>query len=210
MKAEFWHKKWEAGQIGFHQPRPNGMLVRHLGAMGLSQDARIFLPLCGKTLDIGWLLSQGYRLAGAELSETAVRQLFEELGVVPKVTAEGALIRYSAPGMDIFVGNIFELSDDLLGPVDAIYDRAALVALPVDMRASYAGHMAAITNRARQFLITFEYDQSVMDGPPFSVTPEEVERLYKDAYELSVLDRAPVEGGLKGICPAEETVWLLD
>lgn len=209
MDPNFWHARWESNQIGFHQPKANAMLVRHLDALGLAGGARIFLPLCGKTLDIGWLLSRGLRVAGAELSEIAVRQLFDDLGVTPRVSTLGALTLYRADGIDIFVGDMFDLTADALGPVDAVYDRAALVALPQEMRPRYAAHLAAITQKAPQFLITFEYDQSVMDGPPFSVVADEVERLYGRTYDLTSQDKAPVEGGLKGICPADETVWLL-
>lgn len=209
MDTEFWHERWEAGQLGFHQPKPNAMLVRHLGALELAKGARVFLPLCGKTLDIGWLLSQGHRVAGAELSEIAIQDLFTDLGVDPEVTPAGDLKRYSADGIDIFVGDIFTLSADVLGPVDAVYDRAALVALPPEMRTRYAGHLPAITGRAPQFLLTFEYDQSAINGPPFSVSAAEVSRLYRETYRMTPLDRADVAGGLKGVCPAEEAVWLL-
>ncbi len=101
------------------------------------------------------------------------------------------------------------MTADVLGPVDAVYDRAALVALPEDLRPRYAAHVHAITGGARQLLICFEYDQSVMPGPPFSVDAAEVERVHSPRYRLTRLAAVPVEGGLKGRCPATETVWLL-
>ena len=85
----------------------------------------------------------------------------------------GSHRRYSADGIDIFAGDIFEITADVLGPVDAVYDRAALVALPEGMRRRYAAHLAGITAVAPQLLVTFEYDQAEMDGPPFSITEEE-------------------------------------
>ena len=209
MKAAFWHQKWEAGQIGFHKSEPNPSLVRHLDDLGLAEGARVFLPLCGKTLDIGWLVSKGFRVAGAELSELAVQQLFEELGRSPDVTDEGPLQVYRTAGIEIFVGDIFDLSAETLGPVDAVYDRAALVALPEDMRGRYAGHVATISGRARQLLITFAYDQNLMAGPPFSVTSAEVARLYQSHCDMQLLDRTQVAGGLKGFCPAEALIWLM-
>lgn len=204
MEADFWHTRWENMQIGFHEGEVNRMLAAHLGALDLAPGARIFLPLCGKTRDIAWLLAQGYRVAGAELSEIAVRQLFEELGVAPETTDHGALRRYSAPGLDVFVGDIFDLTADLLGPVDAVYDRAALVALPATMRGRYTAHIATITAHAPQLLVTFEYDQSIMAGPPFSLSEAEVRARYGTYYAVIPLASLEVPGGLKGICPARE------
>jgi len=209
MDPDFWHLRWRENRIGFHQAAANAMLVKHIGALDLQAGARIFLPLCGKTNDIGWLMSQGYRVAGAELSRLAIDQLFQDLGLTPEITELGALTRFSAANIDIFVGDILALTADLLGPIDASYDRAALVALPRDMRARYADHMARITANAPQFLICFEYDQSLMTGPPFSVNADEVARVYAAQYRLTDHDAADVAGGLKGICPAIERVWLL-
>ena len=209
MDPDFWHLRWRENRIGFHQATANAMLVKHIDALDLQAGARIFLPLCGKTNDIGWLMSQGYRVAGAELSRLAIDQLFQDLGLTPEITELGALTRFSAAKIDIFVGDILALTADLLGPVDASYDRAALVALPRDMRARYADHMARITTNAPQFLICFEYDQTLMTGPPFSVNADEVARIYDAQYRLTDHDAADIPGGLKGICPAIERVWLL-
>lgn len=209
MEADFWHTRWENMQIGFHEGMVNRMLAAHLDALVLAPGARLFLPLCGKTRDIAWLSARGYRVAGAELSEIAVRQLFEELNVTPQVTLTGPLRRYAADGIDIFAGDIFDLTADLLGAVDAVYDRAALVALPEGMRARYAVHLAAITAIEPQLLITFEYDQSIMQGPPFSVPDAEVRACHGARYDISVLAEAEVPGGLKGICPARERALLL-
>ena len=209
MDANFWHLKWKNNQIGFHASRPNPKLVAHYSALDLKPTNKIFLPLCGKSLDIGWFLSQGYRVSGIELSELAIEQLFAELGVVPSISQEGSLKHFAADNLDIFVGDVFNLDKKLLGNVDAIYDRAALVALPEDMRARYTEHLVSITNAAPQLLLTFEYDQSLMPGPPFSVTPGKVNRYYAGHYSVRLLERAEVEGGLKGKCPATESAWLL-
>ena len=169
MDPNFWHKRWEKNEIGFHQSAVNVLLSDHFSGLSLPQTSRVFVPLCGKTRDIAWLLSQGHRVVGVELSKLAVEELFVDLGAAPKISVQGELLRYSAPGLEIFVGDIFEVSGDLLGRVDAIYDRAALVAFPTEMRGRYGAHVAAITQLAPQFLICFEYDQAVMNGPPFSI-----------------------------------------
>lgn len=209
MDPDFWHERWEKNQIGFHEGETNALLKEHFGNLGLARGSRVFLPLCGKTQDIAWLLRQGYRVAGVELSGTAINQLFADLTLVPEITEPGPLKRYSASGIDIFVGDIFDLTADALGPVDAIYDRAALVALPREMRTTYATHLTRLTATAPQFLITFTYDQSRMEGPPFSVSEDEVRRLYESRYEITDTLRKPLPGGLKGQLAATEDVWLL-
>ncbi|WP_237065153.1 thiopurine S-methyltransferase [Microbulbifer guangxiensis] len=209
MEPEFWHQRWRDNEIGFHEPKANPALVRNLEILGLHKGRRFFLPLCGKTLDIGWLLSKGFAVAGAELSEMAVEQLFDELGVEPEISPGGQLKRYRAPNLDIFCGDIFDLTEESLGPVDAIFDRAALVALPEPMRAQYVTHLMTITGRAPQLLVTFVYDQALMPGPPFSVPDDLVERYYGDHYGLRHLESKAVPGGLKGLVPAEQHVWLL-
>lgn len=209
MEAGFWHRKWENNDIGFHEGVPNALLVKYFGELDLAPGSRVFLPLCGKTRDIAWLIAAGHRIAGAELSEVAVRQWFAENGVEPVVKEIGALKHFSAPDVDIFVGDIFRLSSQALGEIDAVYDRAALVALPADTRQRYAAHLRAITGNAPQLLICYEYDQSVLDGPPFSINDEEVRRHYGDVYELVLRERKEVPGGLKGKCAARENVWLL-
>lgn len=209
MDTQFWHDRWASNEIGFHKSEANPLLVKYVDALSLATGSRFFLPLCGKTLDIGWLLSRGYRVAGAELSAIAIEQLFAQLGVTPTITRVGTLAHYRAPRLDLFVGDIFRVTPELLGPVDAIYDRAALVALPQDMRARYAAHLATLTAHAPQLLISFEYDQRVMEGPPFSVSEEEIRQHYGQRYDITVLVSLDVPGGLKGRCPATERVYLL-
>lgn len=210
MEHTFWHERWDSGRVGFHEGAANGLLVKHFKQTFEMPGARVFLPLCGKTRDIAWLLGEGYRVVGAELSETAVRQLFEELEVAPSISSVGKLKRFSATEIDVFAGDIFELDRAALGEVTVTYDRAALVALPAAMRRRYAAHLATITNAAPQFLNTLDYDQSRMDGPPFTLDLDEVRACHGERYEISRIDRIDVPGGLKGQCPATETVWRLD
>ena len=215
MKHEFWHQKWQANQIGFHLPEPNPLLLEYFSTLNLKPQVvnqtvtRIFLPLCGKTLDIAWLLAQGYYVAGAELSTIAIDDLFSSLNLIPSVTRLGNITRYSAPNIDLYAGDIFDLTPAMLGPVDAVYDRAALVALPEDMRKQYTTHLLALTKNAPQLLVCFVYDQNAHAGPPFSITDDEVRQHYQANYALTLLGINEVIGGLKGVCPATEHVWLL-
>jgi len=209
VDAKFWHQRWESNSIAFHEGKANPLLVTYFKALALAKGSRVFVPLCGKTLDIAWLLSNGYRVTGAELSELAIKQLFSELGVQPEITDIGPVKHYSATDIDIFVGDIFDLTRDMLGPIDAVYDRAALVALPEAVRIRYAKHITDITGNAPQLIITFEYDQKMVEGPPFSVSSGEIIRHYKDNYEISSPVISEVKGGLRGTVPARENVWLL-
>ncbi|EAU40980.1 thiopurine S-methyltransferase family protein [Fulvimarina pelagi HTCC2506] len=209
MEAQFWHDRWDKGEIAFHEGKPNRLLLKHFDALELVEDARIFLPLCGKAIDIHWLLDKGFRVVGIDLSAIAIDQLFDDLGFEPSVTEDGDLTRYTAPNIDIFVGDVFALTPDQLGPVDAIYDRAALVALPAAMRARYAAHLAEITGATRQLLLSFDYDQTLFDGPPFSVDEAEIERVHGARYRLHLLEKGRIPGGLKRHDAVDETAWLL-
>lgn len=209
MEPEFWHNKWEKREIGFHEGEPNKLLTKHFEQLRLNRGSRIFVPLCGKTRDISWFLSHGLEVVGAELNEAAVLELFEEAGFQPLVKSFGALKRYSSGQLQVFVGDIFDLATEHLGQVDLVYDRAAMVALPPDMRARYAAHLMDITATSAQFLITYEYDQSEMDGPPFSVPNLELHRYYDGRYDLEILEHFELAGGLKGSVNAVETVHRL-
>lgn len=214
LDTRFWLEKWQHNEIGFHLPEAHPLLRRYLPALSLEAGARLCLPLCGKTLDIPWLLSQGMEVVGSELSELAVSQFFEELGVDPATRDWRAGTCFSAPGLTIYQGDFFELTAADLGRVDAVYDRAALVALPAEMRARYAAHLLELTGAAQQLLISFEYDQSRMNGPPFAVPGDEIRRLYGDQLEQRALSRKDIinsEGKFRerGLESLVEVVWHL-
>ncbi|KKO45380.1 thiopurine S-methyltransferase [Arsukibacterium ikkense] len=209
MEADFWLQRWQSREIGFHQVAANPLLVSCFKQLALPPDSRVFIPLCGKTLDIGWLLASGYRVVGAELSEIAVKELFAELGITPTIKPVGSLQHYAGPDIEVFVGDIFKLSAANLGPVDAIYDRAALVALPATMRQDYAQHLITLSECAPQLVICFEYDQAMLAGPPFAVDSQQLQQLYGSDYQLYCLQKLEVPGGLKRKCQATELAWLL-
>jgi len=209
VDSEFWKERWEKNQIGFHLDEVNPMLVKHFDSLKLKENASIFLPLCGKTLDMQWLLSKGYNIIGAELSELAIQQLFDELQVKPDVSTNSNFKVYQARNLKIFVGDIFNLVDEVLGPIDAVYDRAALVALPFSLREKYTIHLRELTKEIPQLLINFTYDQNLMNGPPFSVSAEEIKEHYSKSYKIDLLESKEVEGKFKGKVYAQEMAWLL-
>ncbi|OUJ03099.1 thiopurine S-methyltransferase [Acetobacter cibinongensis] len=209
MDASFWLDKWQRNETGFHAAEPHAFLLRHFPAVNLAAGAHVFVPLCGKTVDIHWLLAQGFRVTGSELSQTAVESLFQDLGYKPEITLTDYGPCYSAGPLRVFVGDIFRLDATAVGAVDAVYDRAALIALPHHMRQLYAAHVVQITHAARQLLVCLDYDQTRRAGPPFSVDERELRALYAGHYTLTEQEAEAVPGGLKGICPAQEVVWLL-
>ena len=215
MEHHFWLQKWQKNEIGFHLPNVNPSLVEHFHLLNLKSAAtpnfkpRILLPLCGKTLDIDWLLAQGYSVAGAELSRIAIEDLFKNLNLTPVIKILGEVTLFSAANIDVFLCDIFKLTSAMLGTVHAVYDRAALVALPSETRKRYTAHLSALTNHAPQLLICFEYDQNLLAGPPFSINEQEVRQHYQDNYAISLLASKPLANGIKGLCPATEHVWRL-
>ena len=209
MDADFWLDLWARNHIPFHGAEANPLLVAHLPALRLAKNARIFVPLCGKTRDIGWLLAQGFRVAGVDLSPIAVTQLFDDLGLPPDITATGPLQHVRAPGIDIHVGDIFALTARDLGAIDAVYDRAAIIALPPDLRPRYADHVARITDRAPQIVITYERVPTDDRGPPFSIDQTALQGYYSQHHALTLLDRVEVHRGPDGGPSGFDAVWLL-
>lgn len=196
MHSDFWHDKWEKMEIGFHLREVNKILLKYWPTMTVAAGASVLVPLCGKTLDLVWLRSQGYRVVGVELSEIALDELAQMLRDELGLTIEKSRLAlqgqdaavYRGDGVLLVAGDFFAVTPDLTGPIDAVYDRAALVALPEAMRADYCRHLRLLSAQAPQLLVTFHYDQSVISGPPFAVVDEEVRQHYAGAYQVALLD----------------------
>jgi thiopurine S-methyltransferase len=205
MTPDFWHDKWQKNEIGFHLDAPNPWLVSIFSTLSFNQDQTVFVPLCGKTHDIDFLLGQGLKVVANELSEAAVKELFARLNISPEIIlntkgwdAPGKL--YSSENLSVFVGDFFNLTTELVNSktsIDWIYDRAALVALPFEMRQQYCQHIQNLCANAQQLLMTLDYHQQQMSGPPFSVSPAEVTQHYSSYYEIesikqqNIIDKEP-------------------
>lgn len=209
MEPDFWHDKWLKQQTSFHLLEVNPLLTDHFGALSLDAGQTVFVPLCGKTQDIVWLRQQQCNVIGVELHEPAVEALFRELATPYNVNKVADFHVYETENVTVWVGDFFALTARLIGQVDAVYDRAAIVALPPAMRTLYSQQLIRLTRAAKQLVINYVYDQSVMNGPPFSVPQEELKTHYEADYSLTQLYHGSVEGGLKGRCAATEAVWLL-
>ena len=196
MEHTFWHNKWEINQVGFHLDYVHPLLKRNLELFQvnglLKKQEKIFIPLCGKTLDIGFLLAQGYQIVAIELSEIAIKDVFSQLNIEAKISEWKNGRVYKGKNLTIYAGDYFTLSKEDLGGVSLVYDRAALIALPEKMRLEYAQHMAKITQYCPQLLITLDYDQSIAGGPPFAVPTTEVEALYGGTYPIQLIEEADI------------------
>lgn len=215
MDRDFWLDRWSRDEIGFHQAGVNPWLQRFWPEFGARPGKRVFVPLCGKSLDLGWIAHQGHEVIGVELAESAVRAYFEAAGQPCHVQRLRHLVLFSGGAVSIYCGDFMDLIALNLRGVEAVYDRAALVALPPKMRASYADHMLRIVPEGcRTLLVTLEYDQRQIAGPPHSVGPEEVEALYGGRGSVELLHRAattllPPRFAEAGVPEAVEAVYRL-
>ncbi|KAF1048673.1 MAG: Thiopurine S-methyltransferase [Herbaspirillum frisingense] len=193
MEAEFWLERWREGRTHFHQARVTPLLQKYWPQLALPAGSTVLVPLCGKSLDMLWLADQGHKVLGVELSQLAIDQFFAENGLTPRVHESAQGKHYTAGGIEIICGDIFTLEDATLAACAGAYDRAALIALPPEMRPRYAEQVyGRLPAGARSIVITLEYAQEQMDGPPFSVAEDEVLRIYAAHSEAAAIDRRDI------------------
>lgn len=193
MDEEFWKRRWARNEIGFHLSEVNPYLRRYWPGLQLAEGARVLVPLCGKSLDMAWLSEQGFAVLGIELSERAVEDFFAEQHLAAEVSTQGEFKVYRAGALEIRCGDFFALSHRDVADCQGLYDRAALIALPPDMRQRYVEHLTDILAPSCQgLLITLDYEQEQMSGPPFSVSDAEVRQSLGARWNLELLERANV------------------
>ncbi|MBT8100837.1 MAG: thiopurine S-methyltransferase [Gammaproteobacteria bacterium] len=205
--AEPWLERWQEGRIGWHEPAGNRNLQEHWAAT----SRHVLVPLCGKTPDLLWLEEQGNAVVGVELSAVAARDFFLDNQLAFSIDDAQAATRYVAVDRKISIvcGDYFEFSD---APFDAIYDRAALIALPRDQRPAYAAHTRSLlTANAYQMLVSLEYDQSLVKGPPYAVFADEVRTYWPQLQrvgETEDIQNAPPKFRQAGVKRMREIVWV--
>ena len=215
MDPDFWQQRWSEGRIGFHQDRVTPLLEQHWDALSVPSGARVFVPLAGKSLDMLWLAARGYRVLGVELSSIAVEQFFAENHLSPAVgeTACGRL--YAAGAIEVLCGDAFALDAQALSTCAAVYDRAALIALPAPMRERYVHELhARLPSGCRGLLVTLDYPPAEKQGPPFSVDADEVHRLYGRDWEIELLERRDILAAqpgfvAEGVSALHTTAWRI-
>ncbi|MFJ2678717.1 thiopurine S-methyltransferase [Pseudomonas sivasensis] len=195
MEPKFWQERWARNQLGFHLPEVNPYLERHWPSLALAEGAKVLVPLCGKSLDLMWLATQGHRVLGVELSEQAVEAFFSEQSLTPRITQRGVFTVYQADLIEVWCGDFFALDAEVLADCTAVYDRAALIALPPLMRSQYTEQLNNMLRPGCQgLLITLDYDQTQKAGPPFAVTDEEVKVLLGVHWSLQVIEKQDILG----------------
>jgi len=209
MVTEDWRGRWAEGRTGWHEPQGNAGL--QAAWPPLTENKTVLVPLCGKSPDLLWLAKRGHNVTGVELSEIAVRDFFAENGIEYQMAKEGPLDRYSAAGLSLtlYCGDYFEFDGHVF---DALYDRGALVALPLDMRSRYVAHTRSLLRPgASRMIISLEYDQTIVSGPPFSVTAGEISTYWDDLICVSTKDdieNCPPKFRAAGLTDVKEVVWL--
>ena len=212
MDTEFWLARWRKGEIGFHQSAVEPALVRELSGLA---PTRVFVPLCGKSLDLAWLAEQGHEVVGVELSAEACEAFFAEQKLEASKTAMGPFTVYRAGRITIFNGDLFALEPEQLGSIGAVYDRAALIALPPELRPRYAAHLGELIGGAahredfRFVLVVLERTPTDDSGPPFSVSAAEIESLYGARFEVALQSRAPAAARAPEGAVSEQAVYRL-
>ncbi|MEE2904601.1 MAG: thiopurine S-methyltransferase [Myxococcota bacterium] len=208
INNEFWLKKWNDGIIGFHRKSVNEKLSHFFDQIKDESTKRVYVPLCGKSLDMIWLAQQGMEVIGSEISELAIQQFFRE----NEISFEQTRRRFSSQQVVIENEDFFNFDPRELGTVDAIYDRAAMVAMPSERHAEYAERLLEILRPGGSILlVTFTYKQEQMSGPPFSVTEQSVLQYFKTAkitqlFHQSILEKEP-KFQSRGLDSLTETVW---
>lgn len=187
MQSEFWHNCWQHQRIGFHQYEIHPLLPVVFSQLNWDQSKAIFAPLCGKSLDLWWLSQQG-KVIGAELSQLACQQFYQQQNQLFSVSVQGDFQHFSHPAVDILQGDYFALTSEQLGEIGLIYDRAALIALPLQMRIDYVKQLKRLCpGPVSLLLLSLEYPQEEMSGPPFSVTEPEVRMLFDFAASVELV-----------------------
>lgn len=216
MEPTFWHARWQNNEIGFHEGQPNAWLTTYWSRLSSdTQAGQVFVPLCGKSSDLHWLAAQGHPVLGVELSEIACRDFFAEAGVPVEPESYGAHLRFQNGVLNVLCGDFFQLDSSTTGEITRVYDRAALIALPPAMREAYARHLTQLLPAGSEMLlITLDYPEGQMKGPPFNVSDAEVQRLYGEAFDIKPLAHIPMDAQndfakRRGLSGASESVFLL-
>lgn len=215
MDPDFWLQRWREGRTGFHQDRPTPLLAEYWPTLALATGSQVFVPLAGKSLDLLWLAAQGHRVLGVELSSLAVTQFFAEHGLTPQVHESRHGRHYRAGDVELICGDVFDLDADALSGCAAVYDRAALIALPPPLRLRYVREVhARLPAGSHGLLITLEYPPGEKQGPPFAVGEDEVRDLYGPDWHVRTLARRDILSqqpgfAAEGVSALETVVYRL-
>ena len=184
----FWQDRWQSQQIGWHRAEYNDLMLKHWPSLNAPDGSEVLVPLCGKSLDMLWLAEQGYSIVGLEMVEQAIHTFFKENQLSPESTQFGKLVKHSSPPFTIFQGDVFNLEAGTV-QADAWYDRAAMIAIPPSTREAYVQQIRQQTKPGTVgLLITLTYPQDEKNGPPFSLSDEDVFSLFSQGFDVECLE----------------------
>jgi len=188
-----WESRWKEGRIGFHLTEVNSYLIRHCNQILNKTSEKILVPLCGKTLDICWLSKRTKKVVGVELVRKAVENFFEENNINYRVHQVQKFNLFKNDNVEIYQGDFFDLTVPNIGQFFAIYDRASIVSMDFLSRERYVEHlMSFLFEGGKILLITLDYDQNQMIGPPYSVSAQEIEKLFSKYGTVELLETCDV------------------
>jgi thiopurine S-methyltransferase len=188
MEISYWKSRWQKNNIGWHQEHPYPPLPQFWPSLALAEGATVLVPLCGKSKDLNWLAEQGYHVIGVEASGTALEQFTDASRQSFSRTSSHGYPLFQSSFIELWEGNFLTFPDGAVDTIDAIYDKAALVALPPDKREQYVDRVLQLCHTGTQLLLqTFEYNQSEMAGPPFSVPYKEIQRHFEQHFQIQLL-----------------------
>lgn len=213
MSNKIWKSMWKHNQFQFHQPIINPLLQQYLPQLQLSANDDILVPLCGKSLDMDLLIDSGYHVIGIELSKIAIQAYFDARNIKPQHEKKGQFIRWWHNDIEIWCGDIFNLTDNDISHVKTLYDCASLTALPSESRPHYVQHFYEKLSKQSQILLitTESADEHQLESA--SMIDSEVQSLYENYYQIellhgqSSLKQDPEHPGA-AIMPMDEKVYL--
>ncbi|SFC11960.1 thiopurine S-methyltransferase [Marinospirillum celere] len=189
MDRAYWEEVWREEDLGFHQSQVNRHLQRFWSRLKLAPEARVLVPLCGKSLDMSWLLSEGHDVIGVDFSRKAQEDFLATRQEAVRYSQQKDLYLAYQGALLFVAGDVFHLRQEMLRSVDAVYDRAALVALPPATRQNYAFFLAQCLRPGAQILLVTRQAPEERLSPPFNISAEEVDRLYGTNFRIERLQR---------------------
>ena len=182
-----WLQFWRDRRTDFHQTAVNRLLAQFWPGLDPGHGSRVFVPLCGKSLDMLWLAEQGHRVIGVELSAVAVRAFFKENQLRPVRRRVGKFTLWRSGRLTILCGDYFSLTAADLGAVDIVYDRAALTALPEDIREQYVSQLQRLVPPTATILLltTEDIETEPSEGNATNIAAE-VQDLYGECFAIEL------------------------
>lgn len=190
MEISYWQSRWKKEKTGWHMETVYPQLPKLWPQLNINKNAEVFVPLCGKSKDLDWLADQGCHVTGIDVSEKAIKSLIDNFSAEFEKEYRHGFTIYQSDKIELWNGDFFKFPAEDYSAPDLIYDKAAMIALPPDMRPAYAQKLLQISgHQTKIFLQTFEYDQNEMNGPPFSVPEKEIRKYFGEHFSLTLLHK---------------------